>query len=182
VSHQYRVFSLALLFLLGLTTHQCLAQGEQENAPDVRNFHFKAGIHQTFDKVSRVEIWSFDSLTDSKNVTRLRLTGLKNWSSKPATAVKLSWYLIPYENYKDVIKSGQTKLIDLGTLAAGETVNNLDILVVSSVDVFKSLKGDIPKGELFLGIAVSEIHYADGSIWKLENERQPASTNSPSNR
>jgi hypothetical protein len=182
VSHQYRVLSLALFCLLGLTAHQCLAQGEQEIALDVSNFHFKSGIHQTFDKVSRVEIWSFDSVTDSKNVTRLWLTGLKNWSYKPATAVKLSWYLIRYENYKDVIKSGQTKLIDLGTLAAGETVNNLNLLVVSTVDVFKSLKGDIPKGELFLGITVSEIHYADGSIWKLENEKQPTNTNAPLNR
>jgi hypothetical protein len=77
-----------------------------------------------------------------------------------------------------IISTGQTKLIDLDTLSPGKDLSKLEILVVSARDVLKSLKGRIPAGDLFLGIEVSEVHFADGSIWK-EKRKSPDTDSAP---
>jgi hypothetical protein len=96
------------------------------------------------------------------------LTGLKNWTEKPAVAVRIGWYLTRIEDYKNVIVSGQTDLIEFAALPSGAELNKLKIPIVSHENVLKSLKGTIPDGDLFLGVQVSEAHFADGSIWKLK--------------
>jgi hypothetical protein len=165
-----KVFSSILLCCLNLAAYQCFAQDNQSINSEVKKLHFKSGPHQTFDTTPNVRVWSFICDYMSEHGIELTLTGVKNWTSKPATAVKISWYLTRNENYHDVIRTGQTKLIELGTLPPGEDVSNLKISVVTSKDVLKSLKGKIPEGDLYVGIEVSEVHFADGSIWKEKEE------------
>jgi hypothetical protein len=175
-----RILTFVILFCLSLATYQCFAQDSQKGTPEVNELHFHWGVHQTFDREPNVRVWSLTNDTDSNNGIILILTGLKNWSSRTAVALKVSWYLTRNEDYDDVIRTGQTKLIDLGILFPGEGVSKLEIPVVSSKDILRSLKGKIPAGALFLGIQVSEVHFADGSIW--EEKRQFSNTASSSKR
>jgi hypothetical protein len=142
----------------------CFANGIQNPTAADKELHYGWGIYQTFDATPNVLIWSVTGSSSDLIV----LTGLKNWTEKPAVAVRIGWYLTRVEDYKNVIVSGQTELIEFATLAGGQEINKLKIHIVSHENVVKSLKGKIPEGDLFLGVQVNEVHFADGSIWKLK--------------
>ena len=142
----------------------CFASGVQKPIAEDKELNYGWGIHQTFDPTPNVLIWSVRGSSGDSIV----LTGLKNWTEKPAVAVRIGWYLTRVEDYKNVIVSGQTDLIEFAALPSGAELNKLKIPIVSHENVLKSLKGTIPDGDLFLGVQVSEVHFADGSIWKLK--------------
>jgi len=156
----------------------CFAANIQNPTVADKELHYGWGIYQTFDPTPNVLIWSVTGSGDDSIV----LTGLKNWSEKPAVAVRVGWYLTRVEDYKNVIVSGQTDLIEFATLASGQELNKLKTPIVSHENVLKSLKGTIPEGDLFLGVQVSEVHFADGSIWKLKTPSPAADPNESSNR
>ena len=142
-----------------------------------KELNYGWGIYQIFDPTTNVLIWSVTGRSDDSIV----LTGLKNWSEKPAVAVRIGWYLTRVEDYKNVIVSGQTDLIEFATLASGQELNKLKTPIVSHEHVLKSLKGTIPEGDLFLGVQVSEVHFADRSIWKLKTPSPAADSIESSN-
>ena len=156
----------------------CVAGNIQKLPEADKELHYGWGIYQTFDSTPNVLIWSVRGSSNDFIV----LTGLKNWSAKPAVAVRIGWYLTRVEDYKNVIVSGQTDLIEFDTLSSGQEMNKMKIPIVSYENVLKSLKGTIPEGDLFLGVQVSEVHFADGSIWKLKIPSPAADSTESSNR
>jgi hypothetical protein len=155
--------SISIVTCLFALSVPSFAKTIQESTKTDNELHYGSGSYQTFDATPRVEIFSFTT-----NEEETVLTSLKNWSQKAAVSVRIGWYLTPAEDYKKILTSGQTDLIELGTLSPGETIHKLAVSIVSKKGVLKALKGSIPTGDLFLGVAVNEIHFADGTTWKLK--------------
>jgi len=166
---------MACCFTLAVS---CFASSIPKPTAADKELHYGWGIYQTFDPTPNVLIWS----VQGSSADSIVLTGLKNWSAKPAVAVRIGWYLTRVEDYKNVIVSGQTDLIEFAALSSGAEINKLKIPIVSHENVLKSLKGTVPDGDLFLGVQVSEVHFADGSKWKLKIPSPEADSTESSNR
>ena len=156
----------------------CFGSNLQKPTVADKELRYGWGIYQTFDPTPNVLIWSVRGSSGDVIV----LTGLKNWTDKPAVAVRVGWYLTRVEDYKNVIVSGQTDLIEFDTLASGQELNKLEVPIVFHESILKSLKGTRPEGDLFLGVQVNEVHFADGSIWKLKIPAPAADARESSNR
>lgn len=95
--------------------------------------------------------------------------GVENRSSKTATALKFSWHLSRKQSPDTILQSGQTPLLGLSGIPAGE-VKTYNFPVISIGKVSKSLlKNGTLNGNFLIDVAVSEVRYEDGSAWIADN-------------
>ena len=89
-------------------------------------------------------------------------SALRNHTAKNVTKVKLSYFVFRAGDLEDVLEKGETPLIKVG-LHAHET-RNVKIHVFNFEDsrLYNSSSEDHYRIEL----AVTEVHYADGSRWR----------------
>lgn len=100
-------------------------------------------------------------------VTRV---GLLNRSSKPVTAIKLSWSLSTEDAPERILLQDETTLITLPETLQGRGKRKLDFTTIPLVTFAKIhkplLKADGLSGKFRIDVVVSEAIYEDGSIWK----------------
>lgn len=104
--------------------------------------------------------------SDSARGLRVTKVGLSNRSSKPITAVSLSWYLTTADDTKTILKQGQTPLITpSGGLPEGAE-REIEFPVFSFAKVARTLvrNGEL-NGNFRVQVAVREVQYEDGSSW-----------------
>jgi hypothetical protein len=96
-----------------------------------------------------------------------------NRSSKPITAVKLSWYLSTEQAPESILQQGQTPLIELPSALLENHARKLDFPVVSLTKICKPLlKGGVLNGDFRIEVAVSEVRYEDGSTWVAQASKR----------
>jgi len=93
---------------------------------------------------------------------KILATALKNATAKNVTAVKVSYFIFKTRDLAEVMDKGETALIQID-LHANET-RRVWIHVHNFEDspLFKNTSGD----EYRIEVAVTEVHYIDGTIWR----------------
>jgi hypothetical protein len=97
---------------------------------------------------------------------KILVTRLSNRLPKAVTAVKFNWYLFTIKDLDKVVETEQTSLVDV-SLAPHEK-RDLNIFIVNVEDI--PILGDMNLDEQFqLEVAVTEIHYEDGTVWEAKD-------------
>lgn len=89
-------------------------------------------------------------------------SGLKNEASKNVKAARFSYYIFKSDNLDDAIDSGQTDLIALDLPAFEQRRERIHVVDVDDIPSLAYKQGE----EFHLEVAVTEVHYDDGSIWQ----------------
>ncbi|HEX8145109.1 MAG TPA: hypothetical protein VF553_21265 [Pyrinomonadaceae bacterium] len=164
------ILLLALALSLTLTAKRNAAQDEggQRVQTSSRSLKLDWGQYaRPGHKSIPVEILRFKSepLPDRKYL--IKVAELRNRSSKAVRALKFSWFLFNKKNLNEVLQTEQTPLFEIGRLRArSKLVVGIAIL---RPDEISYLKQETATGEFTLEIAVTEIHYEDGSVWEAKN-------------
>jgi len=90
---------------------------------------------------------------------------LKNEGSKSVKATRFSYYIFKSDNLDDAIYTGQTGLIALDLPAFEQRKVGIHVVVVDDIPSLEYKQGE----EFRLEIAVTEVHYDDGSIWQAKD-------------
>lgn len=108
--------------------------------------------------------------TDKKELT-VKQVRLFNISSKPASAIRLGWYLRKIQDEDAVLRQGETSLIATTGKLPTNGKQTMNIAVVSFSELLKH--GQL-KGAYKVEVAVKEVLFEDGSTWTytVEQERQ----------
>ena len=93
---------------------------------------------------------------------RLRVSLIRNYTGKSVVAVKITSFIFKFDDQDELVETRQTALIPLGLLA-GQS-RTVDILVGFVDDI--PLLCNNPGHEFSLEMAVTEVHYDDGTIWQ----------------
>jgi hypothetical protein len=106
---------------------------------------------------------------------KFRVSLIRNDTVKNVAAVKITSFIFKFDNQDELVETRQTALIPLELLAGrSRTVD----LLVGYVDDIPLLCNN-PSQEFSLEMAITEVHYDDGSIWQatdLPQKRQPTKT------
>jgi len=94
---------------------------------------------------------------------KILVSSLKSQSPKAVKAVKFNWYLFNVNDLDKAVATEQTALVEVN-LAPREQ-RAFDILIVNLDDI-PLLRDENPNEEFRLEVAVTEIHYEDGSVWE----------------
>src|SRR5918911_1702134 len=132
--------------------------GQPQILPDTRQ-----GDDETVPVVI-VETKSFAGKGKWKN---LKLIGVKlrNRSTKTVQAVKLRWFITTWEDEETIQAQGMMSYLDIQIPEQG--VRDMDTPVINFAKEMKSLiKGGNLTGNFFFKVRVSEVRFADQSIWK----------------
>ena len=97
---------------------------------------------------------------------KIMVSRLNNRSPKAVKAVKFNWYIFNANDLDKVVATEQTALVEVN-LAPHEQ-RDFDILIVNLDDI-PLLRDENPNEEFRLEVAVTEIHYDDGSVWEGKN-------------
>ncbi len=162
-----RFFAILLFMTLLLTTGSISAREGQGNKPvqlPSGNWSFSAHPYfgPGFDSRPVVVI---SVTTYEDGGLAIKDIGLKNLSSKPITAVKLSWYLSTEQDPTDILMKGQTPLIAIsGGLPVGKR-RLLKFPLLSFANIAKPLQpaAGFLSGDYRVEVEVSELMYEDGS-------------------
>lgn len=93
---------------------------------------------------------------------KLRVSLIRNYTEKNVAAVKITSFIFKFGDQDELAEKRQTALIPL-ELLAGQS-QTVDILVGYVDDI--PLLCNNPGHEFSLEMAVTEVHYDDGSIWQ----------------
>jgi hypothetical protein len=97
---------------------------------------------------------------------KILVTRLNNRLPKAVVAVKFNWYLFRIKNLDKVVETEQTPLVNID-LAANEN-RDLKIFILNVEDI--PLLEDMNLDEQYqLEIAVTEVHYGDGTVWEAKD-------------
>jgi hypothetical protein len=87
---------------------------------------------------------------------------LKNETSKNVKAVRFGYYIFKSDNLDDAVDSGQTALILVDLSALERRRVRIHVVDVDDIPSLEYKQGE----EFHLEVAVTEVHYDDGSIWE----------------
>ena len=150
-----------LLAVIGQSTQPKLPQGK---------WTLSAGSYSGTD-YKNMPVDVFSVTTDATKGLSIVSVSLQNRTSKDVSAVKLRWYLKDNDQ-KQVLQEGDTPLIDIDIPAM--KTQTLSYPVVSFARIHRPfLRGITLQGNYRIEIAVSEVHYADGSIWNISQISKP---------
>jgi hypothetical protein len=94
------------------------------------------------------------------------VTRLNNRLPKAVTAVKFNWYLFAIKDLDKVVETEQTPLVNV--YLAPHEKQDLKIFIVNVEDI--PILEDMNLAEQFqLEVAVTEIHYEDGTVWEAKD-------------
>ncbi len=93
---------------------------------------------------------------------RLHVSMIENYTPKKVAAVKFSFFIFKFSDWDELVEARQTDLMSLEL--AGFERQQVD-LVVGYVDDIAVLAYK-PGAEFHMEIAITEVHYDDGSIWQ----------------
>jgi len=117
-----------------------------------------------------VIVWSIKTTKKTLTVSGIFI---ENLSNKKVSAVTIGWKLIDNAENSVVQQTGNTKLLRLEESLEHKSTKYLEGDFISFYDVYKPLlkKGKL-EGDYSIKIFVSEVQFADKSLWKLgQNEK-----------
>jgi hypothetical protein len=88
---------------------------------------------------------------------------LKNETSKEVKAARFSYYIFKSDNLDHAIHTGQTAVIDLDLPAFEQRKVRIHVVDVDDIPSLAYKQGE----EFRLEVAITEVHYIDGSIWQV---------------
>ena len=109
--------------------------------------------------------------TDKKELT-VKQVRLFNISSKPASAIRLGWYLRTMQDESAVLRQGETPLIATTGKLPANGKQTMNFAVVSFSELLKD--GQL-NGDYKIEVAVKEILFEDGFTW-TDNAEQARQT------
>jgi len=93
---------------------------------------------------------------------------LKNQTPKPIESYKVTWYLYEKELPDRILQRGETPLVYPANLGANQQ-RVVDIPVVSFINICNPLlKDGSLTGNFAIDVAVLEVRFEDGTIWRAE--------------
>lgn len=118
----------------------------------------------------------------------IRQIGIKNYSPKPVSAVRITWLLYKEEKPNEILLTGNTPLIEVDTMSENENcdIGILPLDVMSGrfsgakqriigfpILTFSTLNEEMKKGKItdreMVEVVVGEVHFEDGTIWQETN-------------
>ncbi len=105
---------------------------------------------------------------------RVEQFSIRNISNKSVTAVKMKWLLYENEDRKNILQQGETAMLNFEQeFIAGDT-GFIKYKVISLNDLFKPflIKKQLNKN-FDVDLLVTEVQYADGSVWRWEDGKSP---------
>jgi hypothetical protein len=106
---------------------------------------------------------------------KIQVSMLKNGTQKNIKAVKISCFIFGSNDRDKVVETRQTSLIPVDLLAF-ET-RKVEVLVGYVDDI--PLLRYVPGKEFHLELAVTEVHYDDGTIWQAVDLPQKLTPDDP---
>jgi len=98
----------------------------------------------------------------AKEPFKVFASALKNATAKKVAAVKVSYFVFKTRDLTEVLEKGETALVQID-LHANETRKvKIDVLNFEDSPLLKNKWED----EYRIEVAVTEVHYDDGSIWR----------------
>ena len=160
---------LALACALTLDASHAEAQTKQCQPPQInwrlaftRYHHWRAGYESLPVRVVNISGGKLGPCEKFK----ILVSSLENRSPKAVKAVKFNWYIFNVKDLNKVVATEQTALVTVD-LAPHEQ-RDFDLLIVYLDDI-PLLRDENPNEEFRLEVAVTEIHYDDGSVWEGKN-------------
>jgi hypothetical protein len=102
--------------------------------------------------------------------TKIEVSALENRSTKPITAAKFSWYLFNMNDLDKVVQTGQTALTNVDLMPKERRRFDIFILYLEDIPL---LRDENPMENFILEVAVTEVHYQDGSMWEATGLETP---------
>ncbi len=142
-------------------------QGKSLDIPGKWTFSASPDLDEGFNS-RPVIVWSTKTV---KKTLTIEGVLIENLSSKKVSAVKIGWKLIDRAESSVVQRIGNTKFLRLSDDLGHGSSKYLEGDFFSFYDAYKPLlkKGSL-NGDYLVKIFVSEVEFADKSIWKSEKE------------
>jgi hypothetical protein len=109
----------------------------------------------------------------AKEPFKVIAAAVRNATRKNVTAVKFSYFIFRTSDLGEVVEKGETALIPIDLLAKESRKVKTDVLNFENSPLFKDKSED----QYRIEVAVTEVHYDDGSIWRgtdLPQKMDPA--------